>query len=350
MTSPSRAYFPLRSNAASLIAGAGVASVRRRIKHASLLHDEVLLEDGQWDLIVAEQGHFSIWRPPFYQPQPTWETPRGRHIRKSGTVKISTGKRDDPASERDVLTTRSTLYLQPTLAPIRRELPSGCDWIAFGHFGDPQLTKELEAKLVPEALDEALRVAYPDSFARALTIKYTSVDLAIGSAVGAAISCDRRHARVLSARMSLGEASPVLGGLALSILVPAELTWHEVAELRAARGPLHEFRAVLRDVEAVARDMAGSPQELRDHIREAYGQRLATAAAKRLSIRAQVATSAIGLGVGHVAGVLIGLPVVAETVGAAAGIVAGEVGQMVIRPKWLSVHDRVQSMRQTKAK
>jgi hypothetical protein len=38
--------FPLRSNAHSLVRGAPVASVRRKLKTASLLYENVILESG----------------------------------------------------------------------------------------------------------------------------------------------------------------------------------------------------------------------------------------------------------------------------------------------------------------
>lgn len=56
MPGRSAVYFPLRSNAASMLAGRPVADIRRRIKRAALLHDDVILESGTYDLHAGPQG------------------------------------------------------------------------------------------------------------------------------------------------------------------------------------------------------------------------------------------------------------------------------------------------------
>lgn len=49
-------FFPLRSNAHSLLAGPPANSVRKRLKIASLLYDEVLIDDGALDILAGPEG------------------------------------------------------------------------------------------------------------------------------------------------------------------------------------------------------------------------------------------------------------------------------------------------------
>ena len=65
VTDKSIAYFGLRTNAYQLVSGAGVNAVRRRIKLAGLLHDEVALEAGLY--LLTAGGGSSV---PMYMSQP----------------------------------------------------------------------------------------------------------------------------------------------------------------------------------------------------------------------------------------------------------------------------------------
>lgn len=55
---------PLRSNAYSLVTGAGVSSVRRRLKMASIAYETLLLESGVWEVSAGEDGSFSTYYLP----------------------------------------------------------------------------------------------------------------------------------------------------------------------------------------------------------------------------------------------------------------------------------------------
>src|SRR6266566_3895091 len=71
-------YFPLRSNAASLLSGAPIHSVMRRIKLAALLHDKVLIEDGTWSGQAGPRGCVTMWGPVDGSRAVKWQTPRER--------------------------------------------------------------------------------------------------------------------------------------------------------------------------------------------------------------------------------------------------------------------------------
>src|SRR5688572_5296560 len=82
MADRSTAYFPLRSNAASLLAGRQIGEVRRRIKRAALLHDEVILEGGTYDLHAGPDGSWGMWRPDTGRER--WQTPAHRAKAQGG--------------------------------------------------------------------------------------------------------------------------------------------------------------------------------------------------------------------------------------------------------------------------
>ena len=56
--------FPLRSNAHALITGPSIATVRRHIKVAALLHDQVVLDAGAVHIIVGTKGGHELRIPP----------------------------------------------------------------------------------------------------------------------------------------------------------------------------------------------------------------------------------------------------------------------------------------------
>jgi hypothetical protein len=342
MVDPSRAYFPLRSNAESLVAGGGVASVRRRIKRASLLHDEVVFESGVYDLFALTSGEVHIWRPEFHAPRPSWQTARSRA--KRGTLKLTRRRRGDGAAlaaEQD-FDHAVTMHWQPTLEPFREELPKGCDWIVFGHIAEPpELPPETERELSPPGVDAALAAKIADPWLRKLVIRDAHVDLHIGASLGSVVAVDRRHDQVLRERGVGPNAHRSFGDLALSIIVPSEPTWDEVVELRKTRG-LADFRTILRDVEAEARESADSVKGLQLDILRGYSKRLAEAEARRPSLRSTVAATALGIVVGQLAAVSLALPsMVTELGGAAAGVAVQHALEVRVRPKWLAIHERV---------
>jgi hypothetical protein len=79
VAAPSTIYFPLRSNAASLITGRGVGDVRRRLMLASLLHDEVWIEAGLLSVMAGSDGS-NAWHTRGIDPASvSWQSPRARN-------------------------------------------------------------------------------------------------------------------------------------------------------------------------------------------------------------------------------------------------------------------------------
>jgi hypothetical protein len=73
-------FFPLRSNAHALVAGAPARSVVRRIKIAALMHDHVLVEDGAVEIQAGPAGTVENWQPPGADAPQRWQGARRRAI------------------------------------------------------------------------------------------------------------------------------------------------------------------------------------------------------------------------------------------------------------------------------
>jgi hypothetical protein len=245
----------------------------------------------------------------------------------------------------------TTVAWAATFEPFRAELPAGAaKWIAYGHSHDTSQVQALARTWhARDDRDAQLRGLWPNQFIRDLYVKGTHLDLALSAAFGTAVSVDAAHGPVVAARTRAGQAQPVLGHRALHLYVPTGFTWADVADLRQHKA-LAEYRAVLRDVEAVALARAGSLHDLDLALREAYTDRVAKAEAHRPSSWARVMVGAIALvaGVaGEVAGEVAthGVP----GVGAVSGVVAHGVGDAIAerasRERWLALDARLRGPR-----
>ncbi len=134
-------YVPLRSNAKTLVTGAPIAALRRRLKYASVFHDQVLLESGILRMQAGEGGS-SSFVVPATGPQPArWQTPRQRQLAHQSPFQLSVGRDTTPGvpaeTMQPVLTSDSAISWTATLEPFAAELPAGTDWIHFGRFTKP---------------------------------------------------------------------------------------------------------------------------------------------------------------------------------------------------------------------
>jgi hypothetical protein len=134
-------YVPLRSNAKTLVTGAPIAALRRRLKYASVFHDQVLLESGILRMQAGEGGS-SSFVVPATEPQPArWQTPRQRQLAQQSPFQLSVGRETTPGVSAEtmqpMLTSDSAISWTATLEPFAAELPAGTDWIHFGRFTKP---------------------------------------------------------------------------------------------------------------------------------------------------------------------------------------------------------------------
>ena len=309
MTEPSTIFFPLRSNASALIAGAGIASVRRRILAAALLTDQVILESGLHTSWAGPTGAGELTGHVLEGP-PRWQSPR-RRGRLTGARHYVAVSRSPESPRRAVVSTEATFSWQATFEPFKGELPRPFPkWLAFGH-----VTDDREVKAAVNAWKAADRMAElrrygtgprpprPDGqFVYDAILNAGYYDLATGVATGAAISIDRRHALAIATRVEAGDAVPLGGAYALEVLLPVGFTWSDLPMLRRDRR-LADYRAILREIEAEALSTSGTAAELEDRIRREHGRRLEAAASSRLGFGGRVVLTSIGFVVGAAADV-----------------------------------------------
>jgi hypothetical protein len=317
-------YFPLRSNAASLVKGAPLRSVLRRVKLSALLHDEVRLEEGIWDGQAGPRGAMQWWSPPGARAGRSWQTARerGEAVKHDFMVAMKSTGAPDSAPARPVVQSPTTARWWATFEPLRYDLPRAYPWLLFGHAEispDGKTRSDEWARIDKE--DALIRRHMPVHFHRSMVVDSANLDLMLGAQMGSAVSLDRLHAWIASAKLKRGDARPVFGPHALDILVPSrfeEFDWDDIDELRRHPG-LKDYRRILADIEETALDGSSSLDDFTQKVWAAHAAQLHKASERASSsLRAGITVSLVSAVVGEiVTGVLGNLPLV----GAAAGLV-----------------------------
>ena len=122
-------YVPLRSNAKTLITGAPIAVIRRRLKYASVFYDRLILESGILKMHAGAGGSWSVVSQPTEQKPTRWQTPRQRHTAEQSPFQVSIGRESIPGvraqTMQPMLTSDSAISWVATLHPFADELPPG---------------------------------------------------------------------------------------------------------------------------------------------------------------------------------------------------------------------------------
>ena len=270
---------PLRSNAKTLLTGAPIEAVRRRLKFASLFYDRVLLESGVFRLHAGADGFSAVYEPAKDQEPPRWQTPGRRHAAEGATFAVGIGRGpvngSSPGTIQSVISSRTSISWEATLDPFAAELPPGTDWIDFTRTRDPVGDVEQLARdwAWEDEHNAALERAIPERFVRNSVIQNADRDLVISVAGRMAASIDPLHAQVAAQRFRDDE-NWKLHGFAVPILFPqiGDQPWDVVADLRRDRN-MTRFRSILREVEeeATAEAVGGDIEAAAQH---AYRQHL----------------------------------------------------------------------------
>lgn len=211
---------------------------------AALLHDQVLLEDGLYELTAGPSGSFEFWIPERDRAPDRFQTPSERARRTGSQPIVLVGTQKPHIGDEH-------LGWQPTFHPLKAELKKPYRWIDFA---TPRLNSEgarLRDTLTRSHLNDAQLLPTEPLFVRRAVLDAMNADAIIAIGQGTALSVDRFHSLLTAHRVRTGLATPVRGPLAASVVAPRDLTWDEVHELRAMNG-FREWRAVIRDVERTA--------------------------------------------------------------------------------------------------
>lgn len=347
--------FPLASNANALVTGGPVANVRTRMKVCSLLYDRVLLEAGDMTIQAGPHGS-SVFRHRTGTGSPrAWQTPRGR--KRGQEVPFSLAMAPEttpgvpaPGPYRQVLHSETSICWLPTLEPFQNELPEQCDWIVLGFPSEmaPEFKKLKDQWKRWDGRNDALTRLVPENFVRSRILDDVSHDLAIGASGGWDVSVDRFHGQVVGARFA-SDGTHQSKGLALPVLVPrvGDLTWGDVTKIRRLKA-IQQLRAVLREVESEAFEVARSGGDVEAAMHRAYEKKLAGLSEKVHGIRSTAAMGVAELLVGAGAGyATTGLALLGPAVGAGvtAALMTGWHVRRVVRGRrhhsWIGVMDAI---------
>lgn len=342
---------PLRSNANTLVAGAPIAAMRRRLKFASLFYDRLYLETGILRVLAGPTGSSRFIVPPTKEDPPRWQTATERHAASGRTFTLAISPDNVPdVPPRTVMSSETTISWTATLHPFADELPPGTDWVEFVTSRDPAG----EAKQLAQQwtrVDERnvfLRNVIPIQFVRETIISNANHDLALATKAGVAVTSDRLHSQVVAQRFNDVQAWK-LQGYAVPILFPhvGELPWSAIADLRRDRHMVR-FRTILREVEeeAMAEAAEGGIEVA---ARDAYMRHLADASGRLETVATSVRRTAVEIVISGVIGAAA-LPIPTPwglVVGTAAGAIPTtitNVRNMIGQNKskgWVAVHQRI---------
>jgi hypothetical protein len=273
---------PLRSNASALLTGTPIASVRRRLKFASLYFDHVFLEEGVFRMSAGPNGSFGAVSPIRDGEIVRWQTPVRRGAEQAVPFTIGIGQEAvpgvPPPTMHTAIASKTAISWTATLEPFADELPAGTDWISFTQTHDPsgKMSRVTDQWRWADERNEALASAIPERFVRGSVIQHANRDLGFGTQYGAAISVDSLHVQVIAQRFK-DDDSWKLCGFAVPILFPqvADMTWEAIAGLRRHQEMIR-LRGILREIEheASAETANGDIEAAAHH---AYERHLAAA-------------------------------------------------------------------------
>lgn len=257
MTRPQQVLFALHSNAFGLVSGSSVETVRRRLKFATLLHDEVLVEAGGASINAGAGGSIALKG----LDRGRWQTPRERGSSQRLGFTMSAAVEEIPGviakgPYRNVISSPGGVSWEPTFSPFWNEIPTSLDSsIELTHLTDPpRLAKAAVAELSNgDRGDSILEAISSTDFIRNRVVTDFDHDFAYAVGFGVPISVDRAHATVLRARIARQQAKAEGISVALPILAPRSgaLSWSQIEELRR-----HPYWAALRKVLAEIGDCA----------------------------------------------------------------------------------------------
>ena len=340
------ALFGLRTNAHQLIAGTGVAAVRRRIGLAGLFHDRVVLELGIYDLSAGPTGNMPRYHPgPLAGETVRWQSPRERGTTEPFHVRLRPTGAPDDAPFHEVMRSETRLRWRATFLPFFDEVRHAAPWLVGAWIDDPPGTSSMVNRMARrDENDPMLTKRWPDAMVRSAVARGASQDFKRAVETGSTLYSDPFHARLLEAHVRRGEAVAVLGQHALDVIVPRDLTWAEITELRSAKG-LVEYRTILRSIEGEARENATSLADIDARIMRLYADALARASARVPWVRTRAIVLGVGFVVGEAVGLAAGVPFVGGLAGGLAGEAAATTADRLVRPRWLAADARVQGRR-----
>lgn len=349
-------HVPVASNAYSLLVGRPVEAVRQRLKVASVLYDEVIIEAGLYRFEAGAEGGVTSRQAPSGATH-RWQTPKARGVAEHHGLQVSVsiesapGVPAAPEAMRPFIRTSLSRAWTATLEPFGLELPSRCNWVEWVF--RPQSPTGLDEAAAPgirrDGRNPALERMMPDRAVRSGVIEAINQDLVVAASNGAACSIDSFHARVFNARID-PESNWNIVAFALPILSPRveQLPWEAIADIRRDRH-IKAYRKVMLEIETEAAELVRASGDLEEAVHRLYHRRAQTAS-ERLGAKSFVKSELVGLVLGAAGGALTSG--IAGPASWGAGAVASQVLSSIVTlgpgarrrretRRWLAVGNRI---------
>ncbi|MFL6118202.1 hypothetical protein [Actinophytocola sp.] len=318
--------------------------MRRRLKLASLIFDEVLLEAGMLRVSAGPGGASRFTSYSENLDSVRWQTPKERSVAMQSRFSVSIGDEDIPgvpaAQLREFINSESSISWDATLLPFAREFPTECGWVHFVRPAPPSDAKQLADEWSRvDKKNSSLKNAIPVDFVRSTVIGSANNDLALAALSGISMTADSLHQQVVAQRFRDGSGWQSRG-FAMPILLPniRDLPWESIVEIRKNRY-MARFRAVMREIEGeVSETYKGGDVE--DFVHRVFERKQAVLLGEVEGLGAGIRKAVYGLLFGGLSGV--------ATMGIAGigGLIAGTVAGTAIQ----SVFDVTGNVRQRRAR
>jgi hypothetical protein len=258
-----RIFFPLKSGV-ELFEDSSSPEAITRAKEASVLYDEVIFEDGLYDVAITPQGSTNFWTPPSQMtPERLEQSRRGRKVGEPLTLAMGKQRAAGlPAEEMSIFLQGkiSAIYVSEYYSGIIQELakfePPWARKVTIGgsdsarELGQPAYNaiKELNYS---DFGDQELMPG-TDSFLKSFIYKSFNRDSVLAAGMEASFSVTPLFAPMVAHR---GLQPELAGSEALNVLVPdlTKVPWEAVVEYREHPGS-SEARDRLREFERLAQE------------------------------------------------------------------------------------------------
>ena len=252
-SSTSTFFFPLRTNVEYFTSPEGFLTLERRIKQASILYDDIILEGGIYTASAGPTGSMDFWIPP---NQVTDEELRLKLEPSGGQHHLAMA----PTGSHQF----QTLVSGPVERRFRSEFHSILKKLSPEH---PKWIKMETYDLTSEAKSLASRISRDDEkntdivipegshFLRNMILRNLNRDLILVWSLGSTASIDPLHLPIIRRKMAAhGELRPASGFVALEVAVPdlSEVPWNVIAEVREHKAVM-EFRHRIVQTENLVR-------------------------------------------------------------------------------------------------
>jgi len=239
-------FFPLRTNVEYFALPEGYLSLEARLKEASLLYDQLILEAGMYMAFIGPKMSIDLWVP--YE-QMTADMLEDRFPVTGGQFLIK-------IDEHEIVSPTERRFISEFHSMLRTLPMEEASWMSVLNFSLDPKAKDF-ARTLAESVLEGAESAMPEGSA---SLKWKLIgnltqDLVLSSAIRSAVSMDPLHSPILErVAAALGGGAPSKGFVALKVMVPriGGLSWDAVLEERDEPS-VRAFREKVFALEELAR-------------------------------------------------------------------------------------------------